>query len=139
MVLSQVSGQVRTVIGDGAYDRFSCYEEMEKNKSRGIFPAQRNAALSSERKENRKKASIKAVQARDTTINQIREMGRTEWKVHVSYHRRSLSETAMFRLKQHFGGRFRSREMERQQTELRIWCKALNRMMAMNASSCCLA
>lgn len=46
-----------------------------------------------------------------------------------NYHRRSLSETTMFRLKCIFGGKVSSRDFDNQATELLIQCLALNRMI----------
>jgi hypothetical protein len=47
----------------------------------------------------------------------------------ANYHRRSLSETAMFRQKATFGGKVRSRNFENQATELLCQCAMLNRMI----------
>ncbi|OUC05306.1 hypothetical protein RY27_28075 [Litorilinea aerophila] len=56
------------------------------------------------------------------------EIGRRAWTVEAGYHRRSLAETAMFRLKPLFGDHLRSRTTEGQRTEGAIRCAALNRM-----------
>ena len=42
-------------------------------------------------------------------IRLIRQVGRKQWKKESGYHRRSLSETAMFRLKTIFGGKLKRR------------------------------
>jgi hypothetical protein len=60
-----------------------------------------------------------------------REVGRDGWKKETGYHRRSLAETAMMRLKTIFSGRLKVREWRRQGTELRVRCAALNRMTAL--------
>ena len=57
----------------------------------------------------------------------VRRRGRREWKKQVGYHRRSLSETAMYRMKTCFGEHLKNREMPNQQTEVRLRCKILNR------------
>jgi hypothetical protein len=57
-----------------------------------------------------------------------REVGRDEWKKEAGYHRRSLAETTMMRLKTIFSERLKAREWRRQVTELRVRCAALNRM-----------
>ncbi len=41
-------------------------------------------------------------------------MGRTKWKRESDYHRRSLAETTMFRLKCIFGGKLSSRQFDRE-------------------------
>jgi IS5 family transposase len=128
MLLDEVNELVDTVIGDGAYDRFSCYEDAEKRKYRGIFPPQHNASTSKVRPENKKKASKEAVLKRDKAITECRELGRAEWKKQTGYHRRSLAETAVFRLKTLLNDRLSSRLIENQQKEFRIWCCILNKM-----------
>ncbi|MBE9079071.1 IS5 family transposase, partial [Romeria aff. gracilis LEGE 07310] len=58
----------------------------------------------------------------------IRKVDRSAWKEEVNYHRRSLSETGMYRLKTVFTGEVCARKIAAQTTELMIECKALNRM-----------
>ncbi|MGD1703196.1 hypothetical protein [Dapis sp. BLCC M229] len=50
------------------------------------------------------------------------------WKGESGYHRRSLSETTMFRLKVIFGGKLRRRKFDNQAVELFIQCAVLNRI-----------
>jgi hypothetical protein len=47
------------------------------------------------------------------------------------YHRGSLAETAMMRLKTIFSGKLKAREWSRQETELRVRCAAMNRMASL--------
>ena len=42
---------------------------------------------------------------RDQILQRIEQVGRADWKQESGYHRRSLAETTMFRLKVTFGGR----------------------------------
>ena len=65
---------------------------------------------------------------RDENLSRIREIGRKKWKQESGYHRRSLAETTMFRLKCIFGGKVASRTFENQATELFLQCIALNLM-----------
>jgi len=65
---------------------------------------------------------------RDEHLRTIRRTGRAAWKKESSYHRRSLAETAMFRIKTLFGERIRSRSFEGQAAEMLTRCAALNRM-----------
>jgi hypothetical protein len=64
---------------------------------------------------------------RDEAIRAIRLVGRKQRKVDAGYHRRSLSETATFRLKCCFGGNLKNRELPNQRAEARLRCKILNR------------
>ena len=111
------------VSGDGGYDRRVCYEELQK---RGVphitIPPQHNARIW------RHGNSTALRYARDENLRRIRAVGRKQWKIATNYHRRSLAETAMFRLKAIFGDRVSARLFENQRTELLIRCKALNRM-----------
>lgn len=127
-LLERVKAPLGTVIGDGAYDRFSCYEAVHRRQAQGIFPPQHNASPSHVRWHNKKKASREAVAQRDEAIHRVRTMGRANWKVERGYHRRSLAETGMFRLKQLFGDRLSSRLLTHQQAELTMRCGLLNRM-----------
>jgi hypothetical protein len=65
---------------------------------------------------------------RNAAVLRGREVGRDEWKKEAGYHRRSLAETAMMRLKTIFSDKLKAREWKRQETELRVRCAALNRM-----------
>ena len=49
------------------------------------------------------------------------------WKESIGYHRRSLSETAMYRMKCCFGDQLKNRLLGNQQTESRLRSKILNR------------
>jgi len=66
--------------------------------------------------------------ARDENLRRIRHIGRKRWKRECGYHRRSLAETAIYRVKTIFGDRLRSRAFDSQGAELLIRCSALNRM-----------
>ena len=66
---------------------------------------------------------------RDENLRRIRIVGRQKWKRECGYHRRSLSETTMFRLKVIFGGKLRRRKFDAQAVELFIQCAMLNRMI----------
>jgi hypothetical protein len=59
------------------------------------------------------------------------DAGLDVWKKEAGYHRRSLAETAMMRLKTIFSDRLKSREWKRQETELRVRCAATNRMTSL--------
>ena len=66
---------------------------------------------------------------RNQLILDIRNAGsRAQWKKSSDYHRRSLVETHMFRLKAILGGSLRSRTLAAQKTEARIMANILNKM-----------
>lgn len=128
LLLNQIVGPIASGRGDGAYDRFSCYEEAERKKFRLITPPQRNSKLSSERKKYNRKISAEALKKRDAEIKKVRELGRKEWKIQADYHRRSLAETAMFRMKTLLSNRLSTRTLEHQKTEVAIWSQIINKM-----------
>jgi hypothetical protein len=127
-LLDAIENPIEKVIGDGAYDRFRCYEEVEKRNAKGVFPPQHNAVTSSERTGNKKKASPGAVAQRDEAIKGVRKLGRAEWKQQIEYHRRSLAETGMFRLKTILGRQVSCRSVENQAVEVRVWCSIINKI-----------
>lgn len=55
---------------------------------------------------------------RDKNLRSIHKIGRKQWKQESGYHRRSLAQTAMFRLKSIFGGKLRQRFFDNQAIEL---------------------
>ena len=57
---------------------------------------------------------------RDVAIRAIRHRGRRRWKEDIGYHRRSLSETAMYRMKCCFGDHLKNRLIENQRTETQL-------------------
>ncbi len=65
----------------------------------------------------------------DENLRQIRRTTRKRWKQDSHYHRRSISETGMFRFKTTFGERLSSRHLDNQATEMFVKCAALNRMI----------
>lgn len=131
-LVQKIDRPIESAIGDGAYDRFSCYEAGEVNKFNMIAPPQKNAKPSRERTRNRKKkVSKNAILKRDEVIDAVRENGLETWKKEVGYHRRSLAETAMFRVKTILGNRLRAKILLHQKTEMAIWCRAINKMTSL--------
>src|SRR3990167_10584425 len=85
---------IAQVSADGAYDKEVCYDALER---RGVpviaIPPQRNARIW---QNGNKRADPLP---RDENLRRIRQIGRSAWKRESGYHRRSIAETAMFRLK----------------------------------------
>lgn len=127
-IIEEIEQELGDVIGDGAYDRFPCYKLATTKNFELIVPPQRNARNTQERKKKISKAKRVFLQGRDAAIESIREIGRKEWKIAAGYHRRSLVETIMFRIKTILGSKLSSRLFENQKVETRIWCKIINHM-----------
>ena len=54
------------------------------------------------------------------------QIGRKAWKIEAGYHRRSLSETAMYRYKTTLGPALKSRKLATQKAEANIGIHCLN-------------
>lgn len=120
-LLNQVGKRTRAFYGDGAYDKWKVYESLKNRKTKAVIPPQRNAKISQHGNSSRRPLS------RDEAIRAIRRKGRRHWKESVGYHRRSLSETAMYRMKCCFGDHLKNRLLPNQQAEARVRSKILNR------------
>ena len=114
--------EVKQVSGYGSYDKRSCYEAIRKRKAKASIPPRRDARIWQHG--NSKQEQL----IRDENLRRIRQVGRKEWKREVGYHRRSLAETQMFRMKTIFGDRVSAREFAGQATQVLIRCAALNTM-----------
>ncbi len=117
-LLRRVEGEVAEVLGDGAYDFQDCYRAIDEVGARAVIPPQVRARV----------RSGEEFRDRNAAVLRGREVGRDGWKKEAGYHRRSLAETAMMRLKTIFSDRLKSREWRRQETELRLRCAAMNKM-----------
>jgi IS5 family transposase len=117
-LLGQVEGRVGEVLGDGAYDYAACYEAIHERGARAIIPPKARARLWGK----------PHTKSRDENVKTMRQVGLKGWKRKARYHRRSLVETAMMRLKTLFSDKLKSRTFDGQEVEARIRCAALNRM-----------
>lgn len=122
-MLQTIEPPVQRVTGDGAYDKRTFYDTcQERHIPEVIVPPRRSARIWQHGN------SAKPRLPRDEHLRFIRRHGRKRWKQQVGYHRRSLAETAVFRFKTLFGGQLAARAWAGQVTEVRIKCRALNRM-----------
>jgi uncharacterized protein (DUF4415 family) len=120
-LLKQIQAEIDQLSGDGAYDKEKVYQAAAaQGVSTITIPPRCDAVLWEE--------NGPEPHPRNETLRRIGEIGRKAWKVESGYHRRSLAETAMFRFKTIFGDHLNAREMQRQKSEARIKCAALNRM-----------
>lgn len=121
-LLPQVAGRIRQVSADGAYDKRKCYEVIEGYEATATIPPRRDAKIWQHGN------SAGEPRQRDENLRAIRRVGRRRWKQESGYHRRSLAETAFFRLKTLFGPALPSRGFAQQATDLFLRVAALNRM-----------
>jgi hypothetical protein len=119
-LLNETENDIGRFYGDGAYDPWEVRDELEKRNIEPVIPPREDAVLQ-HRKDGRRKE-------RDAAIRTIEKICRKKWKERIGYHRRSLSETGMYRMKTIFGGNLKNRKFENQQTEVRLRCKLLNKL-----------
>jgi hypothetical protein len=117
-LLEQTTSEIERVCADGAYDFEQCYKAIKKREAIALIPPRSDAVI-------RGKSPF---EQRDENLRGIRQPGRKQWKVESTYHRRSLVETAFFRLKTIFSERLRAKRMDTQAAEARVRCLAMNRM-----------
>jgi hypothetical protein len=120
-LLDEVAHPTKRLYGDGAYDKWKVYKSLAKRRTKPIIPPQRNAKISQHGNSARRPLP------RDEAIRAIRRCGRRRWKESVGYHRRSLSETAMYRMKCCFGDHLKNRSLPNQRAEARLRSKILNK------------
>lgn len=109
--------KLKTIIGDGAYGTRALYKLIEQDyQSTLISPPWRNA----------KPSKLKNWETRNQYVNDCIKFGRDVWKENVGYHRRSLVETNMFRIKSAFTDRLKSRTTKNQQIEIQVRALLLN-------------
>ena len=119
-LLAQVEAEVQAFYGDGAYDQWKAYDTLKERSIWSIIPPRKNAKI------KRHGNSAEEPLERDECIRQIRRDGRKAWKESIGYHRRSLAETAMSRLKASFGDRLKNRKLPNQVVEAALRSKLLN-------------
>lgn len=123
-LLAQIDNELRSVNADGAYDKRKVYAVLAEQ----VPGAQVNIPPRSNAKIWQHGNSAAPALKRDENLRCIREFGRKAWKRETGYHRRSLAETAMFRMKTLFGGHLSNRRYDTQATQLGLRSRALNRM-----------
>lgn len=122
-LLEQITGDIEQVSADGAYDHRDCYDVLGNHNIKAGIPPRKNAKVWQH-------GNCKAPpHPRDENLRAIRKYGRKKWKRLIHYHRRSLAETAMFRFKTTFSAQASSRRFDNQVSELKLKCKALNKMI----------
>ncbi len=124
-LLTQISGQVYQVSGDGAYDTKACYRSIGQRGAKATIPPRRNA------KRMRCANLPKKLAIRDANLRQIQQQGRYAWRVASGCTRQSLAENAVFRFKALFGPKLRPRRFENQKAEGLMKCDNLNRMRSL--------
>ncbi len=125
--------KIAQVSADGAFDKRTCYAALRKRNVPHIaIPPQKNARI--KRHGNTNAPPL----LRDQNLRRIREIGRKRWKEESWYHRRSIAENTMFRLKTVFTDKVRAVKLLNQRVQLLLRCKALNRMNTLGMPDSCI-
>lgn len=122
-LVNAIEDEIEQVSADGAYDQRQCYDAIRGRNAKAAIPPRKGAKIWQHGNSKTQRHN------RDENLRRIRRVGRKAWKRESNYHRRSLSETTMFRFKTIFGGNLSSRKFDNQAVELFIECAALNRMI----------
>jgi hypothetical protein len=114
---------IDTIGGDGAYDTQACYAAITARGAMPSIPPREGAVPWP--------STTPGADRRNEALDTIARDGRREWKKSSGYHRRSLAETLMFRLKTLTGPCLWARKTSSQATEVSIRAGLLNRMAAL--------
>ncbi len=116
-LLKQTQRKIIEISGDGAYDTRACYEAISSKRARALVPPRTGAAL------------WEAGHPRNQAVACQKLSGSNKrWKKEYGYHKRSLSETAMFRVKTLLGGSLSLRDYDAQVGEVYAMVKAINKL-----------
>lgn len=114
---------IGTIGGDGAYDAKQCHAAIAARDAQPPISAREGATPWPE--------STPGAPWPNEAIDVIARTGRREWKKSCGYHRRSLVENLMYRLKTLTGNRLWACEVGSQETEVAIRVGVLNRTAAL--------
>src|SRR5215210_1093044 len=122
-LLDQVTAEVASVTGDGAYDQEGVYASVsERHPEAAVIVPPRSTAVPSQMAQT-------APTQRDRHLQLIAEQGRRAWQQASGYTKRARAETAISRYKRVIGDGLRSRTDERRATEMDVAVLVLNRML----------
>lgn len=117
--------QIGKVYADGAYSFKQSFDAIADKGGMPLIAIRRGTGLV-------KKTPSSGEALRNQLVKDMWAAGgQNMWKKTSGYHRRSLVETHMFRLKTILGGVLRSRKFDHQVTEAKIMAKILNKMTSL--------
>ncbi|MCG6316091.1 IS5 family transposase, partial [Vibrio vulnificus] len=116
-LLKQTRRRIIVISGDGAYDTRDCYDAIRFKRAVPLIPPREGAVF------------WENGHPRNLAVGCQKLYGsNNKWKKRYGYHQRSLSETAMYRVKQLLGGRLSLRNYNAQVGETYVMIKALNKL-----------
>ncbi len=117
-LIRQTHRKIRAASADGAYDTQLCHDELRRKKISALIPPRKGAGYWPGEYADRNRA----------VANQRLTGSNARWKWTTDYNRRSIAETAMYRVKQLFGGSLTLRDYDGQVAEAMALVRALNKM-----------
>jgi len=117
-LIRQTHRKIRSAAADGAYDTRLCHDELRRKKISALIPPREGAGYWPGEYADRNRA----------VANQRMTGSNARWKWTTDYNRRSIAETAMYRVKQLFGGSLTLRDYDGQVAEAMALVRALNKM-----------
>ncbi|ELV8657528.1 IS5 family transposase [Vibrio vulnificus] len=125
-LLKQTRRKIVEISGDGAYDTKVCYEAIRIKRAVALIPPRDGAAF------------WERGHPRNLGVACQKLYGSNKhWKQRYGYHKRSLSETAMYRVKQLLGGKLSLRDYNAQVGETYAMIKALNKLTGLGMPKTC--
>lgn len=118
-LIRQTPRKIRSAAADGAYDTRRCHDELRHKKIRALIPPRKGEGYWPGEYAARNRA----------VANQRLSGSNARWKWTTDYNRRSIAETAMYRVKQLFGGSLTLRDYDAQVAEAMAMVRALNEIM----------
>ncbi|ABU73878.1 IS5 family transposase [Vibrio campbellii] len=116
-LLKQTRRKIIEISGDGAYDTRSCHDAIRVKRAVPFIPPREGAVF------------WQQGHPRNLAVGCQKLYGSNKkWKKRYGYHKRSLSETAMYRVKQWFGGKLSLRNYNSQVGETYAMIKVLNKL-----------
>jgi hypothetical protein len=113
-----------SVAANGAYDTVHGHQAIRKRHAQALIPPRAGAVAWPDAEDG-------TPHSRTVILRVCTAQGEAEWKRLSGYHRRSLAETAMFRIKALFSGKLKNRGFAAQQTEAYLRVGALNKMTSL--------
>ncbi|WP_169050798.1 IS5 family transposase [Klebsiella pneumoniae] len=114
-LIRQTHRKIRAASADGAYDTRLCHDELRRKKISALIPPRKGAGYWPGEYADRNRA----------VANQRMTGSNARWKWTTDYNRRSIAETAMYRVKQLFGGSLTLRDYDGQVAEAMALVRAL--------------
>ncbi len=125
-LLKQTRRKIVEISGDGAYGTKDCYEAIRRKQADALIPPRDGAAF------------WEQGHPRNLSVACQKLYGSNKhWKQRYGYHKRSLSETAMHRVKQLLGGKLSLRNYNAQVGEAYAMIKALNKLTGLGMPETC--